>query len=235
MFCICLPYVYAINRTASRGLILGQGVLLGIMTPLLMTILAKRRNCLIVGADISPRLSHRILLEVAAISGALLVSVAILRVVSGRTWGQLLPIHLWTAMLPVYVGFIFITSLQVLLRAKKIVQPADGYLTKIQAMLRGEVVIVDVNEVEVFASENHETVAYVGDREYICDLSLNRLSERLDSRLFVRSHRSYLLNLGKVAVLTAEGTEVKTVSGRAVLVSKRNRGELRRALRALAT
>lgn len=138
-------------------------------------------------------------------------------------------------MVPVYFGFIFITSIQLLRRPRQVVQPIGGYLTKIQVTLRGERVIVDVNEVEVFSSESHETVAYIGDREYICGLSLNRLSERLDSRLFVRSHRSYLVNLAKVATLMADGAEVKTVSGRSALVSKRNLGRLRQALRVLST
>lgn len=190
---------------------------------------------MVVGPAASTSLSHRIFLEILAISGALLISIVILVIFTGRTFGQLLPIHLWTAMLPVYFSFTFITSVQLLRRPKAVVQPTDECLTKIQAMLRGERVILDVNEVDFFSSESHETVAYAGSKEYICALPLSRLSQRLDPRMFLRSHRSYLVNLAKVTSLTAEADELKTASGRSALVSKRNRSQLRRMLKVMST
>lgn len=234
VFCLCLPYVLAINRTATTGLILVQGLILAVFTPILLTGLAKRQKCLIADIADPKGLGRRIGLEWLAVSGALIVSILVLYFTTNRTLGQLIPIHLWTAMLPVYVLFSLLTVIQFVMRPKVASKTQIEYLNKIHAILRGERVVLNVMDIEVFASEKHETVAYVGLREYICEQSLSRLAQRLDPQQFIRCHRSFIINIAAVKSFPADLTSIVTVCGRTADVSKRCRVQVKKALRAQA-
>jgi hypothetical protein len=231
VFCLCVPYVFAINRTATTALILAQGAMMALATPVIMTLLAKRQKCLIATVDSPGILARRITVELIAISAALLISVLVLRLTSGRTFGQLLPIHLWTAILPVYVLFSFLTALQFVVRPRAEPVAEPEFLSKVHALLRGERLVLDVAEIDMFASENHETVAYIGEKEFICEWSLVRLAQRLDPKQFIRCHRSFIVNVALVKSFPADLTKVVTVSGRTAAVSKRCRTQLKKALR----
>ena len=62
---------------------------------------------------------------------------------------------------------------------------------------------VDPAEVEWFASAGNYVVVHWGGREGLLRETLGGLEQRLDPRVFARSHRSTLVNLGKVAAATA--------------------------------
>ncbi|MDQ0465495.1 DNA-binding LytR/AlgR family response regulator [Caulobacter ginsengisoli] len=62
---------------------------------------------------------------------------------------------------------------------------------------------VDPAEVEWFASAGNYVVVHWAGREGLLRETLGGLEQRLDPRVFARSHRSALVNLGKVAAAVA--------------------------------
>ncbi len=64
---------------------------------------------------------------------------------------------------------------------------------------RGGTELLDYDQVHYARADGDYSRVHTYDRSYLCTASLGELEERLPSSRFVRIHRSYLVNLSKVA------------------------------------
>ncbi len=63
----------------------------------------------------------------------------------------------------------------------------------------GKTVLLDVPRVYYFQAEGDYSRVFAPGGNYLTNYSLKTLEERLDPRVFFRSHRSYVVNLSRVA------------------------------------
>jgi hypothetical protein len=78
---------------------------------------------------------------------------------------------------------------------------ADGgrrQLRKIPTIKKNRVLLVDVPGVDFIRSEGHYTWVHTGQGSQFCNLNISDLETRLDPQLFLRVHRSYIVNLSHV-------------------------------------
>ena len=95
------------------------------------------------------------------------------------------------------------------------------------------IVVVRPEDVFYFEARAKETSLFTRDREHVVDRSLKQLEEELDSRRFFRCHRSYIVNLDRVAEVLpwfAGGLVARLTDKRDVPVSRRQAGALRERL-----
>lgn len=78
-------------------------------------------------------------------------------------------------------------------------------LIKLPVLLHNRVLLLSIDEVVWMQSEAHYTTVHTRDQQYFCNLSLGDLEERLDRDQFLRTHRSYFINLHHAKTLEREG------------------------------
>ena len=94
---------------------------------------------------------------------------------------------------------------------------------------RDKDLIIPTLQVEWVEAADYYCSLYVGKRTYLLRESIADLSRRLDPKVFVRVHRSALVNLHFVQALYREGAEDGTLvltSGQRVKTSKLGRDRL---------
>ena len=87
--------------------------------------------------------------------------------------------------------------------------------------VRGEIVLVNVADVEWVSAEGNYARLHCGEKSYLIRDSMQRLEETLDSALFARVHRSAIVNLARVRKLMLErdgSYEIVLASGATVPV-----------------
>jgi LytTR family transcriptional regulator, CO-responsive transcriptional regulator RcoM len=77
-------------------------------------------------------------------------------------------------------------------------RPTKRQLLKIPTMKANRVVLVDVPTVSFIRSEGHYTWVHAGQTSHFCNLNIGDLEGRLEPQLFLRVHRSYIVNLSHV-------------------------------------
>lgn len=83
-------------------------------------------------------------------------------------------------------------------------------LLKIPTVKQNRVLLVDVPNVSFIRSEGHYTWVHTGQGSQFCNLNIGDIESRLDPQLFLRIHRSYIVNLSHV-------DEIVRVDGRMTL------------------
>jgi hypothetical protein len=78
-------------------------------------------------------------------------------------------------------------------------------LVKLPVLLHNRVLLLSIDEVVWMQSEAHYTTVHTRDQQYFCNLSLGDLEERLDRDRFLRTHRSYFINLHHAKTIEREG------------------------------
>lgn len=97
---------------------------------------------------------------------------------------------------------------------------------------RGVYLTLGIQEVEAFVSRDHYTCIHSGPKEYLLDLSLQKLEERLNPADYLRIHRSAIIRVAAVTSMTkGEDAEVELTSGLKLPVSRRCRRALTERLR----
>ena len=71
-------------------------------------------------------------------------------------------------------------------------------LKKIPTVKQNRVLLVDVASVSYIRSEGHYTWVYTAQGSQFCNLAIGDIENRLDPQLFLRVHRSYIVNLSQV-------------------------------------
>jgi|BioPla2DNA2_1021312.scaffolds.fasta_scaffold18117_3 two-component system LytT family response regulator len=77
---------------------------------------------------------------------------------------------------------------------KQIGKP-NRILEKLVIKNKDGISFIDMNEIILIQREDRSTAIYTMDDKYITSDSLSDLEERLDSSIFFRSHKSYIINL----------------------------------------
>jgi two-component system response regulator LytT len=78
---------------------------------------------------------------------------------------------------------------------------------KLPVVSGGQTVLLDWDEVHFARADGDYSRIHTYDRSYLCTQSLRQLEAALPDRRFARIHRSYLVNLGKVAAVKRAGPE----------------------------
>lgn len=71
-------------------------------------------------------------------------------------------------------------------------------LRKIPTTRQGRILLVDVPDVAFIRSEGHYTWVHTTQGSQFCNLTISELESRLDPTMFMRIHRSYIINLSQV-------------------------------------
>ncbi len=71
-------------------------------------------------------------------------------------------------------------------------------LRKIPTTRHGRVLLIDVTELLFVRSDGHYTWIHTVEGAYFCNLTISDIESRLDPSLFLRVHRSYIVNLSLV-------------------------------------
>ena len=58
-----------------------------------------------------------------------------------------------------------------------------------------QVLLIDLEAVSAIKAEGHYSTLYTEEENYLCNLSLSDLEDRINSEHFLRVHRSYIVNL----------------------------------------
>lgn len=77
-------------------------------------------------------------------------------------------------------------------------------LRKIPTIKQNRVLLVDVASVSFIRSEGHYTWVHSGQGAQFCNLNIGDIESRLDPQLFLRVHRSYIVNLSHVDEIVRE-------------------------------
>lgn len=97
------------------------------------------------------------------------------------------------------------------------------YLDRLALRLGARVDLVAVDDVMCLQSQGHHTYLHARGREYVTELTLVHLEERLDPNRFVRVHRNALVNWDHVTrIIDGQERSVELRSGLRVGVSRRH-------------
>jgi len=95
--------------------------------------------------------------------------------------------------------------------------------------------ILDAAEVDWIEADDYYAAIHVGNSRRLIRESLTSLEERLDSKTFVRTHRSAIVNVDRIHELRREAGEICLVlaGGARIPVSRRRRARIARLLQRL--
>jgi two-component system, LytTR family, response regulator len=88
-------------------------------------------------------------------------------------------------------------------------QPNEGKLERIVVRQGANVVVIPLPELDYAVAQDDYVGLHTKGKEYLKPQTLADLESSLDPKRFVRIHRSYLMNLDRLARLESEGGEVK--------------------------
>jgi two-component system LytT family response regulator len=89
-------------------------------------------------------------------------------------------------------------------------QPPEGKLERIVVRQGANVVVIPLAELDYAVAQDDYVGLHTKGKEYLKPQTLAELESSLDPKRFVRVHRSYLMNLDRLARLESEGGEVKS-------------------------
>lgn len=88
---------------------------------------------------------------------------------------------------------------------------ARNNIRKLLIRNREGVSFADMQDIILIQRENRSTVIYTCDERFVTSESLSELEERLDSNMFFRSHKSYIINLSMIQKIYPYGRWTYTV------------------------
>jgi DNA-binding LytR/AlgR family response regulator len=111
---------------------------------------------------------------------------------------------------------------------------ASGYLVKLPVQKHKTTLFLDLADVVSIQAEAHYTRVYDDKDSYFCSLSLSDLEGKLDPIVFLRVHRSHIINLHHAKSLERHNEQallrLDGAASASVPVSRRNVSRLRTAL-----
>jgi two-component system LytT family response regulator len=95
-----------------------------------------------------------------------------------------------------------------------------GFLTRFMIRSSGRVAFIKASDVDWIAADDYYIKLHVGGKSHLLRVSMNELEEKLDPKIFLRIHRSTIINFdrvkelhqnpnGEYAVVLKDGTELK--------------------------
>ncbi|HYE59279.1 MAG TPA: LytTR family DNA-binding domain-containing protein, partial [Rhodothermales bacterium] len=102
--------------------------------------------------------------------------------------------------------------------------PSGGYLERLGIRVGGKMVLLRTNEIDYVSGAGVYVEVHAGKRRYHLRSTLSALEQRLDPALFVRIHRSTIVNVncvrelvphlhGEYVVILEDGTQLKLSRG----------------------
>jgi two-component system, LytTR family, response regulator len=107
---------------------------------------------------------------------------------------------------------------------------AGGPISRLFVRVGGALVPIAVPAISRFEAAGDYVTAYAGNRQHVLHLSLNRLEERLDAKMFLRVHRAHIVNLEHVRAFRRDARgnlEAELTDGARVPVSRSRAQALR--------
>ncbi len=74
-------------------------------------------------------------------------------------------------------------------------QLAASSLKRLKVHIGDKILFIDLDDVVYFESKNKYTFLHTSDKEYLLDGTLTELEQKLDKSIFIRIHRSYIVNV----------------------------------------
>ncbi len=91
----------------------------------------------------------------------------------------------------------------------------EGDFRKLAVRKGGRTVLLNIEDIIFLSARNKSTYAHTFENQYLVDLTLGELEQRLAKENFVRAHRSYMVNLNKIKeILRVDGAYVVVVGDR---------------------
>lgn len=92
---------------------------------------------------------------------------------------------------------------------------SESEFRKLAVRKGGRTVLLNMDDIVLLSARNKSTYAHTYENQYLVDMTLGELGEKLAKESFVRVHRSYLVNLNKVKeILRVDGSYVVVASDR---------------------
>lgn len=88
----------------------------------------------------------------------------------------------------------------------------DTDFRKIAVRKGGRTVLLSIDDIVFLSARNKSTYAHTYENQYLVDLTLGDLEEKLEKDSFIRVHRSYMINLNKIK-------EIQRLDGAYVVVA----------------
>ena len=88
----------------------------------------------------------------------------------------------------------------------------EGPLVRVFVRDGGRIVAVEASDIERIDGCDDYAALVVGGRTHLIHVTLRQLEERLDPRIFIRAHRSHMINLGHVVSCEAKGDARRLVA-----------------------
>ena len=85
------------------------------------------------------------------------------------------------------------------------VAPPVGRAASIRVEKDGRTREIAVSDIYAIRANAHYTYLHDGEREYFCALSISALEARLDPKLFLRVHRSYIVSVDRIVRVRRSG------------------------------
>lgn len=86
---------------------------------------------------------------------------------------------------------------------------------KIAVRKGGRTVLLNIDDIVLLSARNKSTYAHTYENQYLVDMTLGELEDKLVRESFTRVHRSYLVNLNRVKeILRVDGSYVVVASDR---------------------
>lgn len=84
-------------------------------------------------------------------------------------------------------------------RFRDMFHTCDNYMQRVQVKIGDRIILVNVDEIVRFQSEEKYTTIYTPVNQFVIDIPLIDLEKRLDPRQFVRIHRAHLVAIDYIA------------------------------------
>jgi DNA-binding LytR/AlgR family response regulator len=92
---------------------------------------------------------------------------------------------------------------------------AEAEFRKLAVRKGGRTVLLNIDDIVLLSARNKSTYAHTYENQYLVDMTLGELEDKLQRESFTRVHRSYLINLNKVKeILRVDGSYVVVASDR---------------------
>ncbi len=92
---------------------------------------------------------------------------------------------------------------------------ADADFRKLAVRKGGRTVLLNIEDIIYISAKNKSTYVHTYENQYLVDLTLSDLEEKLSKDVFQRVHRSYMINLNRVKeILRVDGSYVVVVTDR---------------------
>jgi DNA-binding LytR/AlgR family response regulator len=91
----------------------------------------------------------------------------------------------------------------------------EGDFRKLAVRKGGRTILLSIDDIVFLSARNKSTYAHTDDNQYLVDLTLGELEEKLGKESFTRIHRSYMINLNRVReILRVDGAYVVIAADR---------------------